>query len=221
MKGTLSKSIGAWTNIDYFDISTNMLGGEFTADASKWANITWLNIRGNQIKGPLPAIPFGPHTTGCYVLDAKPTNSLTCPWPNNAVRYCKKSNTTNPKDPNAGYVPITDADCTKPTPTPPPTPPPAKPTPPPTPPTRPPAEPTPPPTPAAAPTPPANPTPTPTPAAAPTPAPSGSSHTGAIIGGVLGAAFVGGLIFRGKKKNTDGEWSDKKQALMSTAVSFD
>jgi hypothetical protein len=36
----------------------------------------------------------------------------------------------------------------------------------------------------------------------------------------LGAAFVGGLIFRGKKKSTDGE-SDKKQALVSTAVSFD
>ena len=118
MKGTLSKSIAAWTNIDYFDINSNMLGGEFTADASKWTKITWLNIRGNQIKGPLPVIPFGPHTTGCYVLDAKPTNSFTCPWPKNTVHYCQKGNTTNPKDPDAGYVPITDADCTKATPTP-------------------------------------------------------------------------------------------------------
>ena len=50
MKGTLSKSIAAWTNINFFDIDSNMLGGEFTADASKWTKITWLNIRGNQIK---------------------------------------------------------------------------------------------------------------------------------------------------------------------------
>ena len=112
----MPSSIGALTNITYFDVNTNFLRGALPSTFANWKRVAFFHVSHNQLSGLLPQLPFDLMRGTCALLDGVDggTNSFQCPWPTNVTKYCVKFAS------DGNTYPITNSDCT--TPTPPPTP---------------------------------------------------------------------------------------------------
>jgi hypothetical protein len=111
----LPSSIGAFTNITFFDVNSNYLRGTVPTTVSAWHRLAWFHVSQNQLSGVLPQLPFDRMPGKCALLDhtSGGTNAFQCPWPENATKFCVKFAT----DRNTN--PITNSDCVSPTPLPP------------------------------------------------------------------------------------------------------
>jgi hypothetical protein len=95
LSGTIPDSVGSWTELTQFEVSYNAgLHGQLPASMVSWDKLTNLQVQGNDLSGPLPALPYA-NMDSCFLSDnvehvihAK-FNTFSCPLPAAANAKCK------------------------------------------------------------------------------------------------------------------------------------
>jgi len=141
LRGSLPDEIGAWVDIEAFDVTKNALGGKLPLSMRRWTKLRKLLVDQNSFSGgPLPALPFATfarpwttpdkfsHLSDCTISD-EDHDTYACPWPAGAKDVCMIRSLDVPYD-QQHFRLVNDSDCHgTPPPTPPPTPEPPAPTP--------------------------------------------------------------------------------------------
>jgi hypothetical protein len=143
LRGSLPDEIGAWVDIEAFDVTKNTLKGQLPLSMRRWTKLRKLDVDHNSFSGPLPALPFDTfvrpwttpdkfsHLSNCTISDeaAGGRSKYSCPWPAGAKDVCMIRALDVPF-PQQHFRLVNDSDCHgTPPPTPPPTPKPPAPTP--------------------------------------------------------------------------------------------
>ena len=108
--GTLPPSLAALTDLTWFNLRNNQLRGAVPLELGKaWAKLEFFNVQFNHLSGGmLPAFAFSDSFgNSCYLFAhaLNGSNTFNCPWPPGALQHCQKFN-------GSAYLPITDNDCT-------------------------------------------------------------------------------------------------------------
>jgi hypothetical protein len=114
--GTISSAIGAFVDMESFDVSGSRLNGSLPASMSAWKKVKFFSVRGCHLDGALPVLNYHAmySTTGshCVLCGAAAFgragcqgNAFSCPFPQGVTDRCQKFNG------NMEYQPITNADC--------------------------------------------------------------------------------------------------------------
>ena len=110
LNGTLPDEIGAWKDIELFDVSGNLeapnsIFGTLPASMANWKALGHFAVYENHLSGGLlPPLPFDLLTVCTLSLRPQGANVFQCPWPAGTTAVCQKYA-------GSSWVPVTDSDC--------------------------------------------------------------------------------------------------------------
>jgi len=124
MFGSLPDEIGAWVDIEAFDVTKNTLGGKLPLSMRNWTKLRKFLVDLNSFHGgPLPALPFAKfarprstpdkfsHLSDCTISD-EDHDTYACPWPAGAKDVCMIRSLDVPA-PQQHFRLVNDSDCRK------------------------------------------------------------------------------------------------------------
>ena len=108
LKGTISNAIGAFVDMEYFNVGNYGLTGSLPASMSAWKKVTEFDVVGSKFDGALPVLDYGAMKR-CVLIGAPFAhkyfgNYFSCPFPPGVTKKCQLLHSMN-------YEPITNANC--------------------------------------------------------------------------------------------------------------
>ena len=115
--GTISNAIGAFVDMESFNVQNSRLNGSLPASMSAWKKVKYFSVRDCHLDGALPVLNYHAmtHCDLCGVGEATERcgarfaagrgNAFSCPLPQGVTDRCSKFNG------DMSYTPITNADC--------------------------------------------------------------------------------------------------------------
>ena len=118
--GTISSEIGAFVDMESFNVARSNLTGGLPASMSAWKKLKYFSVRDCHLDGALPALNYhamtgpDPDWPSCILCSATLfdnagclRNAFSCPLPQGVTDMCSKFTGRMPRD----FLPITNADC--------------------------------------------------------------------------------------------------------------
>ena len=114
LRGTISNAVGAFVDMESFNVAGSSLTGSLPASMSAWKKVKFFSVRGCSFNTALPVLNYRAmkHCDLCAVGEAQQPcgtgfskNIFSCPFPPEVTDRCSKY------DGGMSYDPITDADC--------------------------------------------------------------------------------------------------------------
>ena len=109
--GTIPNAIGAFVDMETFDVLGNRLNGSLPASMSAWKKLKIFLVRDAKFNGALPVLNYRAMTQ-CVLCGAASFgragcqgNAFSCPFPQGVTDRCQKFNG------DMEYRPIANADC--------------------------------------------------------------------------------------------------------------
>ena len=109
--GTIPNAIGAFVDMETFEVGSSRLNGSLPASMSAWKKVKNFSVRDTKFNGALPVLNYRAMTQ-CVLCGAADFgragcsgNAFSCPFPQGVTDRCQKFTG------DMTYTPITNADC--------------------------------------------------------------------------------------------------------------
>ena len=111
--GTIPNAIGAFVDMETFEVGSSRLNGSLPASMSAWKKVKRFAVQDAKFTGALPMLNYRAMSdNGCVLCGAAnfgragcSGNAFSCPFPQGVTDRCQKFNG------DMEYQPITNADC--------------------------------------------------------------------------------------------------------------
>lgn len=112
--GTIPDAIGAFVDMESFNVQNSRLNGSLPASMSAWKKVKFFSVRDTNFNGALPVLNYRAMTQ-CVLCGVGEPNDrcgtifshdvFSCPFPQGVTDRCQKFTG------DMTYTPITNADC--------------------------------------------------------------------------------------------------------------
>ena len=112
--GTIPNAVGAFVDMESFNVQNSRLNGSLPASMSAWKKVKFFSVRDTEFNGALPVLNYRAMTQCVLCSVGEPTEGcgthfshdvFSCPFPQGVTDRCQKFNG------DMSYQPITNADC--------------------------------------------------------------------------------------------------------------